>query len=110
MQPTLTDPQGNMKAILKTDQTATPNADILGTDWYGEYQLLCTTYDAAEVVLQVRVPDGDWINARYDGTEIKLTAAGDTLDVKLAKAYEYRLSTETAGAEVYIAAHDPHGS
>ena len=96
--------------ILKSDQTATPDADILGTDWYGEYQLLCTTYDAAEVVLQVRPPGGDWINARYDGTEIKLTAAGDTLDVKLAKAYEYRLSTETAGAEVYIAAHDPHGS
>ena len=43
------------------------------------------------------------------GKEIKLTAAGDTLDVKLVKAYEYRLVTETAGAEVYIAAHDPHG-
>lgn len=96
--------------ILKTDQTATPDADILGPDWYGEYQLLCSVYASAEVVLQVRPPGGDWINARYDGTEIKLTAAGDTLDVKLAKAYDYRLSTETEGAEVYIAAHDPHGS
>ena len=96
--------------ILKSDQTATPDADILGTDWYGEYQLLCTTYGTAEVLMQVRVPGGDWVNARYDGTEIKLTAAGATLDVKLAKSYEYRLSTETAGAEVYIAAHDPHGS
>ena len=97
------------RVLLKTDQTATPEADILGTDWYGEYQLLCTTYGTAEVILQVRVPDGDWINARYDGTEIKLTAAGDTLDVKLVKSYEYQLITETAGAEVYIAAHDPHG-
>ena len=96
--------------ILKTDQTETAAADILGTDWYGEYQLLCTTYATAEVLLQVRVPGGTWQNARYNGTAIKLTAAGDTLDVKLAKAYEYRLSTETAGAEVYIAAHDPHGS
>ena len=98
------------KVILKTDQTETAAADILGTDWYGEYQLLCTTYTTAEVVLQVRLPGGTWQNARYDGNEIKLTAAGDTLDVKLVKAYEYRLSTETAGAEVYIAAHDPHGS
>ena len=98
------------KVILKTDQTETPDADILGTDWYGEYQLLCTTYAADAVYLQVRVPDGTWQNARYDGTEIKLTAAGDTLDVKLVKAYEYRLITATAGAEVYIAAHDPHGS
>lgn len=96
--------------ILKTDQTATPDADILGAAWYGEYQLLCTTYAAAEVTLQVRPPGGTWQNARYDGKEIRLTAAGDTLDVKLAKSYEYRLSTATAGAEVYIAAHDPHGS
>lgn len=98
------------KVILKTDQTETHENDILGTDWYGEYQLLCTTYDAAEVTLQVRLPDGTWQNARYDGNEIKLTGVGDTLDVKLAKSYEYRLSTATAGAEVYIAAHDPHGS
>ena len=97
------------KVILKTDQTQTPDADILGDAFYGEYQLLCTIYAAAEVLLQVRLPGGTWQNARYDGNEIKLTAAGDTLDVKLAKAYEYRLSTETAGAEVYIAAHDPHG-
>ena len=97
------------KVILKTDQTATAAADTLGKDWYGEYQLLCTTYDSAEVLLQVRTPGGTWLNARYDGTEIKLTAAGDTLDVKLARDYEYRLNTETAGAEVCIAKHDPHG-
>lgn len=97
------------KVILKTDQTATAEADILGKDWYGEYQLLCTTYDSAEVLLQVRTPGGTWLNARYDGQEIKLTAAGDTLDVKLARDYEYRLNTETAGAEVCIAKHDPHG-
>ena len=98
------------KVILKTDQTETAAADILGTDWYGEYQLLCSIYGSDEVHLQVRPPGGDWINARYEGNAIKLAAAGDTLDVKLAKSYEYRLSTENAGAEVYIAAHDPHGS
>lgn len=98
------------KVILKTDQTATPEADSLGTDWYGEYQLLCSVYGSAEVYLQVRPPGGTYQNARYAGTEIKLTAAGDTLDVNLVKAYEYRLTTATAGAEVYIAAHDPHRS
>lgn len=97
------------KVILKSDQTETPDADILGKDWYGEYQLLCSTYGTAEVVLQVRLPGGTWRNARYDGNEIKLTAAGDTLDVKLVRDYEYRLTTATAGAEVCIAAHDPHG-
>ena len=98
------------KVILKSDETETADADILGTAWYGEYQLLCSVYASNEVFLQVRPPGGDWLNARYDGNPIKLTAAGDTLDVKLAKAYDYRLKTEDAGAEVYIAAHDPHGS
>ena len=52
------------KVILKTDQTETLAADILGDDFYGEYQLLCTTYAEAEVTLQVRLPGGTWQNAR----------------------------------------------
>ena len=97
------------KVILKTDQTETPETDILGKDWYGEYQLLCTIYASDEVNLQVRPPDGTWIDARFNGRRIKLTAAGDTLDVKLVRDYDYRLSTKTQGAEVCIATHNPHG-
>ena len=97
------------KVILKTDQTETPDADILGTDWYGEYQLLCSIYDSDAVYLQVRPPGGDWINARFNGTEITFSAQGDTLDVRLAKGYDYRLKTPNAGAEVWITRHNPHG-
>ena len=96
--------------ILATDQTETPDAHILGKDWAGEYQLLCTTYASAEVVLQVR-PRGTqtWNTARFNRTEMKLTAAGDVLDIRLMRDYEYRLMTATAGAEVVIAKHDVHG-
>ena len=96
--------------LLATDKTETPDNQILGKDWAGEYQLLCTTYDSAEVVLQVR-PKGTttWNTAKFNGQEIKLTAVGDVLDVRLVRDYEYRLMTATAGAEVVIAKHDIHG-
>ena len=96
--------------VLATDQTETPDAQILGKDWTGEYQLLCTTYDSDEVVLQVR-PRGTetWNTAKFNGQEIKLTAVGDVLDVRLVRDYEYRLSTANAGAAVVIAKHDVHG-
>ena len=96
--------------ILAIDQTETPDEQILGKDWAGEYQLLCTTYAADEVVLQVR-PRGTetWNTAKFNGQEIKLTAAGDVLDIRLVRDYEYQLSTENAGAEVVIAKHDVHG-
>ena len=96
--------------ILATDQTETPDDQILGKDWAGEYQLLCTTYASDEVVLQVR-PNGTdtWITAKFNGRDIKLIAAGDVLDVRLIRDYEYQLSTANAGAEVVIAKHNVHG-
>lgn len=96
--------------ILATDQTETPDNQILGKDWAGEYQLLCTTYASDEVVLQVR-PKGTkpWITAKFNGQDIKLTAVGDVLDVRLVRDYEYRLMTATAGAEVVIAKHNIYG-
>ena len=97
------------KKILAADQEQTPKADILGKAWYGEFQLLCTTYASDEVVMQVRVPGGTWNNAKFNGRDIKLTAAGEVLDVKLVKDYEYQLMTANDGAEVFIAKHDPHG-
>ena len=97
------------KKILAADQDRTPDPDILGKAWYGEFQLLCTTYASDEVVMQVRVPGGTWNNAKFNGRDIKLTAAGEVLDVKLVKDYEYQLMTANDGAEVFIAKHDPHG-
>ena len=96
--------------ILATDQTETPDEQILGKDWAGEYQLLCTTYASDEVVLQVR-PNGTetWNTAKFNGREIKLTGVGEVLDVRLVRDYEYQLSTENAGAEVVIAKHNVHG-
>ena len=97
--------------LLATDQTETPDDQILGKDWAGEYQLLCTTYASDEVVLQVR-PRGNpetWNTAKFNGREIKLTGAGEVLDARLVRDYEYRLMTATAGAEVVIAKHDVYG-
>lgn len=98
------------KVILKTDQTHTPDADILGTDAYGEYQLFCDAYTSSEIYVQIRREGGTWKNARYNGNDIKLTAEGDVLDITVKKGFDYRLFTETAGAEVWIAKDDPHGS
>ena len=95
--------------ILATDQIKTPGDEILGKDWAGEFQLQCTTYASDEVVMQVRSPGKTWNNAIFDGKEIKLTAAGEVLDVKLVRGYEYRLITANAGAEVDIAKHNVHG-
>ena len=96
--------------ILATDQTETPDDQILGKDWAGEYQLLCATYGSTEVVLQVRSHrTATWNDAKLNGQDAKLTEAGHLLDVKLMRDYEYRLTTKTAGAEVVIAKHYVYG-
>lgn len=96
--------------LLATGQSETPEDNILGKDWHGEFQILCQTYGSDEVVLQARVPGTTtWNNAKFNGNEIKLTAAGDVLDVRLVRDYEYRLMTAKAGAEVHIAKHNVHG-
>lgn len=94
--------------ILETDQTATHEDKILNKDWAGEFQLLCTVYTSYPVKMQVRVPNGTWIDAKFNGTTIQLTEAGEVLDIKLARDFEYQLVTDTAGAEVHIAKHNIH--
>ena len=97
------------KVILKSDQTATPDADILGKDSYGTYKLVCTVYNSDPVFWQIRTPGGNWIDARLNARKIRLAATGDTADVTLTKGYDYRVATASKGAEVWIDAHDPHG-
>ena len=100
------------KVILATDQTATPEADTLGKDWYGDFQLFCTTYDSDEVVMQGNDPDDPdtgWITVNFNGVDIKLSRVGAVIDVKLARDIDYRLHTAEAGAKVVIAIHNPHG-
>ena len=94
--------------ILESTQTETADDKILGKDWAGEFQLFCKTFpnNATSVHLQIREPDGTWINAMFDGKEIQITTAGDVLDIRLVRDYEYRLNTDTAGAEVLIAKYD----
>ena len=94
------------RQILKTTQT---ESEVLDTDWYGEYQIVCTVYASDPVKLQFLRPGSTtWITARYNNTEIQLSSVGDVLDVKLTKGYDYRLHTENEGAEVFIDKHDPH--
>ena len=100
------------KVILDTDQEETPEDNILGKDWYGEFQLFCTVYASDEVFLQGNDPDDpdtDWVNANLNGVDIKLSKVGAVLDVTLARDLDYRLHTANAGAKVVIATHNPHG-
>ena len=89
--------------ILETDQTQTPDNKILDKNWAGDFQLYCKTYTDTVVKLEIREPNGTWQTARFDNTEIQLKSAGEVLDIRLAKDYDYRLATKTAGAEVLIA-------
>ncbi len=96
------------KVILKSDQTATDDADILDKDWYGEYQLTCSAAGTAPAKLQIRPPDGTFNNVRYNGEEVELSDVGDTFDLKATRKFEYRLVTATAGVEIWIDKHHPH--
>lgn len=89
--------------ILETDQTQTPDNKILDKNWAGDFQLYCKTYAETLVNLEIREPGGTWQTARFDDKAIQLKAAGEVLDIRLAKDYDYRLKTQTAGAEVLIA-------
>ena len=96
------------KKILAKTQKKTPAKDILNEHWEGDYQIFCAVYSTKPVKLQQRVPthsttpESGWVNAKYEGNDIELTAAGDTIIVTLARGYDYRLHTDEAGAEVYI--------
>ena len=94
--------------ILESTQTETPDDKVLGKDWAGDFQLYCKTYGGSDIRLQIREPGGTWQDAKFNGDEIELTDNGDVLDVKLARNYDYRLSTKSTGAEVLIAKHDIH--
>ena len=100
------------KTILATDQTETPEDQILDENWYGEFQLHCRVYASDEVFLQSNDPDDpdtEWINANFNGVDIKFSKVGSVFDVKLARDMHYRLYTTNAGAKVVIAKHDVHG-
>ena len=104
------------KKILARTQTKTPADAILDERWEGDYQIFCAAYgtNAQPVKLQQRVPtqgirpESGWVDAKFDGNDIELTAAGDTIIVTLTRGYEYRLKTSAAGAEVYIDKVDQH--
>ena len=96
------------KCILKTDQTETPDADILGRDWYGDYQLHCSVYGSNVVKVQTRVPGGTWNNAKFEGNDFELTAAGDSTKIEITRRIDWRVWTAAQGAEVWIDKVDPH--
>lgn len=92
--------------LLEPDQ---PKTKILGKEWSGEFQIACEAYTSHPVRLQFRVrPDKDWRDAKYKGTNIQLAGLGEVLDIKLTRNFDYRLVTNTPGAEVHIAKHDIH--
>ena len=95
------------KRILATDQDQTPEADILGRDWHGDFQIVCTAYGSDPVKFQIRV-EKEWIDVNFNKTDIELTKKGAVLDVTLAYDVDYRVVTANPGAEVFISRIDPH--
>ena len=95
--------------ILAITETKTSNTKILDKRWAGEFQLLCTTYAADPVKMQIREEDGEWMDAKFNGNQIQLTGKGEVIDVKLARDYDYQLVTANPGARVVIAKHNVHG-
>jgi hypothetical protein len=104
------------KKILAKTQMKTPADAILDERWEGDYQIFCAAYSASAqpVKLQQRVPtqnikpEAGWVDAKFEGNDIQLAAAGDTIIVTLARGYDYRLKTSVIGAEVYIDKLDSH--
>ena len=90
--------------ILSATET---ESEVLGTQYAGQYQLVCLVYGSSPVMLEVRDPDHSdtWVTARYNSTDISFNAAGDSLDVVLTKGFDYRLKTTTAGAVISIDRH-----
>ena len=95
------------KKILATDQDQTPDPDILGKAWYGDFQLYCTAYASDPATLQMRI-EKEWITVNFNNTDIQLKKKGAVLDVTLAYDIDYRVITANAGAEVFISRIDPH--
>ena len=87
--------------VLPTTETA---GDMFPEDWEGHFQLVMTVAGSANAKLEVLQPGSTtWIDVRTDGKAQNLTRAGDTYNIYLARGFNYRVETTTAGAEVYIA-------
>ena len=95
------------KKILAADQDQTPDPDILGKAWHGDFQLYCTVYASDPAMLQFRI-EKEWITVNFNNTDIQLKKKGAVLDVTLAYDIDYRVITANAGAEVFISRIDPH--
>ena len=93
---------GTATRILETTETESE----IDENWVGGFQIFMSVAGTADVNLQIKRPGTNtYINARYNGTDITLSAAGDVLDILLVEHFNYRLHTATAGAEVYASNH-----
>ena len=95
--------------ILAITEIKTPDTKILDKRWAGEFQLFCTTYAADPVKMQIREPEGEWMDAKFNGNQIQLTGKGEVIDVKLARDFDYQVITASPGARVVIAKHNVFG-
>ena len=93
----ISDPQ----LVLETTET---NSKPLPEEWEGNFQFIMTYAGTANVSLEVQHPTADtWITLRVGARNFRFTQVGDTLTVQLARGFKYRLTTGTAGAEIYAA-------
>ena len=58
-------------------------------------------------MLQFRIEE-EWITVNFNNTDILLKKKGAVLDITLAHDVDYKMFTESPGAEVFISKIDPH--
>ena len=87
--------------ILSPSQNHTPSENIICDTFAGNYTLLCVKYADSPILVQVKPPnDNAWQNAVFAGKPIQLTEAGEAVNLPIVPCFEYRVATDTAGAEV----------
>ena len=93
--------------VLKVTEDVTPEERVLGERYFGTYQFFCSVYTSHEVKLEIKEEGSTWQTLRIGGEEVKFTAAGDVMGVPIAREFQYRCTTPTAGARIVMSKHDP---
>ena len=89
--------------VMVLDTTAL-HSEPFPEDWEGFFQITMTRAGRENVRLEILRPGTDtWIDKRVEGRAQNFARAGDTFNVYLARAFNYRVETAQAGAEIWIA-------
>ena len=89
------------RTILESNQTQTSETNIICETFSGTWLLCCVKYTGSPVKVQVKVPGGtQWQDCVFAGKLKELTDTCEDVELPITPCFQYRVITETAGAEV----------